>query len=80
MTPTKESGIAKAAAGTGTWFASISGTSARVLLLAIVVFKSPGAAVYNQNVKYETAKKLVVQLREKLGDIDFCPEASFISR
>ena len=51
MTPTKVSGIAKAAAGTGTWLALISGTSARVLLPTKVVFKSPGVAVCRQNVK-----------------------------
>ena len=44
MTPTKVSGIAKAAAGTGTWFALMSGISARVLLPTRVVFKSPGVA------------------------------------
>jgi hypothetical protein len=51
MTPTKESGIARAATGTGTWFALISGSPARVLLLDKVPFKSPDAAVYRQNVK-----------------------------
>jgi len=56
MTPTNESGIAKAAAGTGTWFALMSGTSARVLLWTEVAFKSPGAAVYRQNVKHEGGK------------------------
>ena len=57
MTPTKESGIAKAAAGTGTWFALISGTSARVLLPTKVVFKSPGAAVYRQDVGCEGVRE-----------------------
>ena len=51
MTPTKESGTAKAATGTGTWFALMSGSPARVLLLDSVAFRSPGAAVCRQNVE-----------------------------
>ena len=57
MRPTRESGTAKAATGTGTWFALISGTCVRVLLLAKVAFKSPGTAVCRQNVKYKGRKK-----------------------
>ena len=57
-TPTNESGIASAAAGTGTWFASMSGTSARVLLLVKVAFKSPGAAVCRQNTKCQGGKEI----------------------
>ena len=44
MRPTKESGIARAATGIGTWFALMSGSSVRVLL-ARVPFKIPSAAV-----------------------------------
>jgi len=56
MTPTRVSGIAKAATGTGTWFALIS-TSVRVLLLPKVAFKSPGTAACRQNVKYKGRKR-----------------------
>ena len=57
MTPTKDSGIAKAAIGTGTWFALMSGSPARVLLLASVAFRSPGVAVCNQNVGYKSRNR-----------------------
>jgi len=81
MTPTKESGIARAATGTGTRFASMSGSSARVLSLVNVVFRSPGTAVCNQNLEHKKWKqKVAVRLSKKLGDIDSSPEASFISR
>jgi hypothetical protein len=80
MRPTKESGIAKAATGTGTRFSFMSGSSVRVLL-ARVPFKVTRVAAKRYNLKYEERKgKLVVRLSEKLGDIDLSPEASSISR
>jgi len=66
MTPTKVSGIARAAAGTGTWFAFMSGTSARVLLPTKVVFKSPGVAVCRQNVKFEEGKEISRTTEQKV--------------
>jgi len=57
MTPTKESGIARAATGTGTRFASMSGSSARVLSSVSVAFRSPGAAVCHQNVEHKNGNR-----------------------
>ena len=55
-----------------------------LLPLAKVALRIPGAAVRRQKCEVQRGKKkgggLAVQLSEKLGDIDFFPEASSISR